>query len=272
MVLGCARSEPATQIPTLAPTKSLPLGTANPTVLPCLQVWRPGPGTTSWQWQLNDLPIDHSIDAEMYDIDLFENDAATVAELHAEGPTVICYINAGGWENWRPDTDQFPETIIGANLDDWAGEMGLGIRNIEILAPILETRMDLCKLKGFDGVEPDNVDGYLNETGFPLSYDDQLRYNIWLADAAHKRGLSNGLKNDMDQIPDLLPHFDWALNEECFQFNECETLVPFINAGHADFNVEYGLETHEFCDKANALGFNSLKKNLGLDAWQEPCD
>jgi len=101
--------------------------------LPVEGVWRPSPGT-SWQWQLNGLPIDHSIEAEMYDIDLFDTDAATVAALHAEGRIVICYVNAGGWEDWRPDAAMFPDAVIGANLDDWEGERWLDIRRIDVFA------------------------------------------------------------------------------------------------------------------------------------------
>ena len=143
----------------------------------------------------------------MYDIDLFDNDTATVSALHAEGRKVVCYVNAGGWEDWRPDAASFPDELIGENLDDWAGERWLDIRRIDLLAPIMEARMDSCQAKGFDGIEPANIDGFLNDTGFPLSYEDQLEYNIWLADAAHARGLSIGLKNDMEQIPDLLAPF-----------------------------------------------------------------
>ena len=208
----------------------------------------------------------------MYDIDLFDSDAAVVEALQAQGRKVVCYMNAGGWEDWRADAAQFPKKVIGANLDNWEGERWLDIRRIEVLAPVMEARMDSCKGKGFDGIEPDNVDGYLNDTGFPLTYEDQLRYNIWLAKAAHERGLSIGLKNDMDQIADLLPHFDWALNEQCFEYDECETLLPFINAGKPVFNVEYELETGEFCQTAKALGFSSMRKNWSLDAWREPCD
>ena len=131
--------------------------------------------------------------------------------------------------------------------------------------------MDLCRDKGFDGIEPDNVDGYTNDTGFLLTYEDQVTFNRWLAVGAHERGLSIGLKNDMDQIPDLLDDFDWALNEQCFQFDECETLAPFIEAGKPVFNVEYELEPDEFCDEAVAMGFNSLKKNWDLDAWRHAC-
>jgi hypothetical protein len=207
----------------------------------------------------------------MYDIDLFENDASVIAALHADGRKVVCYLNAGGWEDWRPDAGLYPEELIGENLDGWPGEKWLDIRQIELLAPLLEARLDLCKQKGFDGVEPDNVDGYLNDTGFPLSYDDQLRFNRWLSAQAHARGLSIGLKNDVEQIADLVSDFDWALNEECFAYQECETLLPFIRAGKAVFHVEYELETSEFCDQANASNFNSMKKGGDLDAWREPC-
>ena len=68
------------------------------------------------------------------------------------------------------------------------------------------------------------------------------------------------------------PYFDWALNEQCFEYNECETLTPFINAGKPVFNTEYELETQEFCARAMALEFRSIKKNWDLDAWREPCD
>ena len=272
-LLGCTDHEPGALVPG-PPAAGVPASSSSSEVVTLKGVhefWSPSPGTT-WQWQLNGLPLDRTVDVEMYDIDLFDNDAATVAALHAEGRKVVCYVNAGGWEDWRPDAPRFPAEIIGANLDDWDGERWLDIRRIDLLAPIMEARMDSCQAKGFDGLEPDNIDGFLNDTGFPLTYDDQLEYNIWLAETAHARGLSIGLKNDMDQIADLLPHFDWALNEECFQYEECDTLLPFIEAGKAVFNVEYGLEASEFCAEAKRLGFNSMKKNLDVDAWRESCD
>lgn len=94
----------------------------------------------------------------------------------------------------------------------------------------MSKRLDLAKSKGCDGVEPDNIDAYIqvNGGGFKVTYQDQLNYNIWLAREAHARNLSIGLKNDVDQVKDLVSHFDWALNEECYQYNECDTLLPFI--------------------------------------------
>ena len=46
----------------------------------------------------------------------------------------------------------------------------------------MEARMDSCRDKGFDGLEPDNIDGFMNDTGYDLTYKDQLAY-IWLAGA-----------------------------------------------------------------------------------------
>ncbi len=232
-------------------------------------IWKPKVNT-SWQWQLT-TPVDLSIDAEMYDIDLFQNDAALVAKLHVAGRKAVCYVSVGTYEPYRPDSAQFPAAVKGKAMSDFPDENWLDIRRWDLLGPIFEKRFDLCKAKGFDGLEPDNVDGYSNDTGFPLTYNDQLEFNRRIAALAHARGLSVGLKNDLDQIGDLLPSFDWALNEQCFQYKECGGLSAFVNAGKAVFNVEYQRKPEQFCAQANSLNFNSLAKNLNLDVYRVPC-
>ena len=231
--------------------------------------WRPAPGT-SWQWQLTGR-IDTSFDVQMYDIDLFDALQSTVDQLHTDGRVVICYFSAGSWEEWRPDADLFPDSVKGNSLEDWPGEKWLDIRQMEVLGPIMTARLDLAVKKGCDGVEPDNVDGYTNDSGFPLTGQHQLTYNTWLAEQAHAPWLSVGLENDLDQVEVLLPYFDWALNEQCFQYNECGTLLPFVHAGKAVFGVEYELEQEAFCPQANAMDFDFLKKRWELDAWRVAC-
>ena len=135
----------------------------------------------------------------------------------------------------------------------------------------MAARLDLAAVKGCDGVEPDNVDGYTNTTGFRLSGADQMAFNTWLAKAAHRRGLSVGLKNDLDQIPTLVSHFDWALDEQCFQYDECDLLTTFIDAGKAVFGVEYRGESSDFCPEATRLGFSWLRKRLDLGPWANAC-
>ena len=232
-------------------------------------IWHP-PLNTSWQWQLT-TPVKQTVKARMYDIDMFDNDAGVVASLHNKGRKVVCYISVGTWENWRPDAKKFPKSVLGKAVNGWPGEKWLDIRRTDILAPIMKSRMDQCQAKGFDGMEPDNVDGYANDTGFPLAYNDQIAYNTFIANEAHGRGLSVGLKNDLDQIADLLSTFDWALDEECFYYSECSKLVPFIKAAKPVFEVEYSLPVNKFCPEANALNFNSMKKHLTLDAYRVPC-
>jgi len=231
--------------------------------------WVPGPRTT-WQWQLSGA-LDLSVAADMYDIDLFDNSADVVGRLHAVGRRAVCYFSAGSWEPGRPDAGEFPEAVKGLALEGWEQERWLDIRRLDVLGPIMERRLDLCRRKGFDGVEADNVDGYANRTGFPLTAADQLRYNRFLADAAHARGLSIGLKNDLEQAAALEPHFDFAIVEQCFQYGECGLLDPFARAGKAVFAVEYDLPAASFCAQAAARGFMAMRKRLALDAWREPC-
>jgi hypothetical protein len=239
--------------------------------VPAPEVWRPAPGT-SWQWQLTDLPVDTSLDVDMYDIDLFDVPQSTIDALHADGRVVVCYFSAGSWEDWREDASSFPPAALGNELDGWPGERWLDVRDTTVRS-LMQARLDLAATKGCDGVEPDNVDGYTNDPGFDIGYGDQLDYNRFLAREAHARGLSVGLKNDLDQVGDLVDHFDWALNEECFSYDECDLLAPFISAGKAVFQVEYGSASlvDTICPEANARDLDTLIKNWDLDAWRISC-
>ncbi len=138
-------------------------------------------------------------------------------------------------------------------------------------SPIIRDRLDRCDAKGFDGVEFDNVEGYQNETGFDLSRADQLAFNRWLADAAHQRGLSVGLKNALGIAEQLEPKFDFAIVEQCFYYRECGLTAPFTEAGKSVLVVEYELSRAQFCDRAASLGVTAMRKHLSLDAWRRPC-
>ena len=229
--------------------------------------WQPKPGT-KWHWQLKgSITTNHKVD--MYDIDLFTSSTALIASLKAKGYKVICYFSAGTYEDNRPDSASFPSAAIGKKMEVW-DEYWLDITN-KTIWNIMAKRLDLTKSKGCDGVEPDNVDGYDNKTGFSLSGNDQLAFNKYLADEAHKRSLSVGLKNDLGQISALVSHFDWALNEECLSYNECGKMTLFITANKAVFHVEYDTTANEICSKMKQYKFDSQAKNWDLDAWYDPC-
>ena len=127
----------------------------------------------------------------------------------------------------------------------------------------MAARLDMIKQKGFDAVEPDNIDGYTISTGFPTTAQDQLNYNKWIADQAHQKGLSVGLKNDIEQASALQPYFDWALSEESYKYNEYSGLTVFTNNSKAVFEVEYDSGTPQ-AGIMNSLHFNSITRDLDL--------
>ncbi len=231
------------------------------------QRWVPPQGV-GWQLQLQG-ELDLSVDVPVYEVDGFDTSAETVARLHEDGRRVVCYISAGSWEDWRPDAASYPESVLGRS-NGWPGERWLDVRRLDVLRPLLSARLDLCRAKGFDAVDPDNVDGFTNDTGFPLTAADQLRFNTWLARAAHRRGLSIGLKNDLDQVRRLSRVFDFAVNEQCLQYDECQALEPFLRRGKAVLHVEYELPLSSICSQVPP-GFSSLRKHEDLTAWRQSC-
>lgn len=231
--------------------------------------YRPDAGI-SWQWQLSET-VNTSYDVDLYDIDLFDSSPELIKSLQSQGRKVICYFSAGSYEQWREDAKDFQSSELGKPLDGWDEERWLDIRSANVSA-IMARRMDLAAEKGCDGVEPDNVDGYTNESGFKLSAADQLSFNRQLASAAHERGLAVGLKNDLDQVPELVAHFDFAVNEQCFEYSECEVLSPFSKAGKPVLNTEYQAQYVDdaaarkaMCQQASSLGLSSLVLPLDLD-------
>ncbi len=233
------------------------------------EIWKPKIGST-WYWQL-DGPINTSRDADVYDIDLEKTPKSVIDELHKKGKKVICYINVGAWENFRADSNKFPKDVIGNQLNGWIDERWLDIKHFNKFKDIIEKRFDMAAKKGCDAIEPDNIDAYIHDTGFNISYEDQIVYNKWLANEAHKRNLSIGLKNDVDQVNELVNYFDFAINEECFKYNECEKLLPFIKNGKAVFHVEYDIEPNIFCKTTLAMGFSSIKSDKSLNGYVIQC-
>jgi len=237
------------------------------------EVWVPKPGTT-FQLQFTG-ELDTTIEAEIYDIDLFDNSQETIQKLHDAGKRVVCYFSAGSWEDWRPDSNDFSKSVIGKDYTGWEGEKWLDIRQLDLIGPIMQKRIALAKEKGCDGIDPDNIDGYNNDTGFPLTPEDQLEFNIWLAKKAHQQGLSIGLKNNPEQATDLLSYYDWALTESCAAQNWCDQLEIFIKNDKAVFQIEYTdtkIDFNQACKDAQRRNFNVILKNRVLDAWVQTCE
>lgn len=260
-------------IPPSAPVRALHALALCCLSLPVLAI-EPIPVGSSFQWQL-DGDFDASVQAQVYDLDLFETPASTVAAIRAGGGRTICYISVGTLENGRPDAARFPAQAVGAVYPQWPDERWLDIRRIDLIGPAMQARLDLCRDKGFDGVEPDNVDAYQQQnTGFAITEADQIAYLRWLSDQAHARGLSIGLKNVPDLAARMEPLFDWALTEDCFAQGWCADLAPFIARGKAVFVAEYSDTAVDFraaCAVLNPERFTPVFKHRNLDAYRRTC-
>ena len=247
--------------------------------------WVPRPGLR-WQVQLQGkvrtnlcaVPYGKSscVRPQVYDIDLYAKDGVTlnntaVTAIHAAGAHAVCYVDAGTWEDWRPDASAYPASVLGAG-NGWPGERWVDIRDTGVLLPIVGARVAKCVRAGFDAVDFDNVDGYENHTGFPLTAAEQLTFNTDLAGIAHAAGLSVGLKNDVGQLTQLEATFDFAVNEQCAQYDECADYDGWTAARKAVVEIEYHLKAKRLCPAADAGGRDAVLKNLALRAtpWK-PC-
>lgn len=232
-------------------------------------VWQPVPGT-SWQIQFTGT-LDTSLKVDAFELDLFDTPQEDIDRLHNQGVKVICYFSAGTLENWRPDAMDFPQSVLGLSLIGWAGESWLDIRQIEVVLPLMSARLNLASKKHCDAVDADNIDGYANVSGFSISYADQIAYDQVLADAAHQLGMSMGLKNNLGQVNDLADRFDFATNESCIAYNECDVLKTFISRNHAVFGIEYSGTLASVCQTAISLKFDTVFKNKNLDGYRISC-
>jgi hypothetical protein len=266
-LVGCGGGSADDGVLPVDPAPDEPIPNDPPAADP--EPYRPPPLAT-WHWQLQgEVNTGYAVD--VYGIDLFDSPSTLIADLQAAGRRVICYFSAGSFEDWRPDAAVFPDAVLGNPLDGWPGERWLDVRAASV-REVMQARLDLAQAKGCDGVDPDNVDAYMQDTGFPLTADDQLDYNRFLAREAHARDLAVGLKNDLEQIPQLVADFDFAVNESCHVYDECDLLAPFVAAGKAVFNAEYAAVYVDdpaaraaLCASALAAGLSTLVLPVELD-------
>lgn len=105
-------------------------------------------------------------DAQVFDVDLFETDAATIAQLQAQNKLVICYFSAGTFEPNRPDIGNFTNADKGATLPQWADEKWLNTRSTTV-RKVMTGRVQLAAEKGCDAIDPDNMGMFRFSPRFP---------------------------------------------------------------------------------------------------------
>lgn len=221
--------------------------------------------------------------------------------MQEAGKTVLCYFNAGAMQNWDADKADFPEEVKGKSLDyPYVGEDGewyVDIRDSRVV-DIMKKRLDGAVDIGCDGVDPDNVDAWIDgstdPTGFGLKPEDYADYLTTLAKYAHSLGtkaggsLLVGQKNAPDIASTLSSVLDFAVLESCREWDFCGDFQSYIEAGKPVFQIEYPKSVEEegslsdedkkfFCEESTTKhgdeGFSKILKFASeqLDGWGQYC-
>ncbi|MGE4130748.1 MAG: endo alpha-1,4 polygalactosaminidase [Bdellovibrionales bacterium] len=254
-----------------------PMPAPTPAPAPQLGSWKlPPAGKVAFDWQISvnsDSNIVPPTGAQVMDVDVFSTSAQKVAELKSKGIYTICYINAGSYQPGLPDSSLYPDYLKIQKDPDWPGEYFLDVTDVfkanSVLARILRSRFQLCKDKGFDAVEPDNLQNDENVRGGLITTQQQLDFNGWVADTVHEYGLAVFQKNGPDKILSkdrtgkmMVEKFDGILNEECQRYNECQPLAEYVKRGKLAIDVEYDVNPN--CSMGNSLGINIIRRDLDL--------
>jgi hypothetical protein len=250
--------------------------------------WRPT-AASEWQWEL-DHPLSltsakdmgtgdtayygevpPNTDPAVYDIDGFQNATETVAALHKLGKKVVCYIEVGAAESYRPDYEQFPAVVLGRTMSGYPAEKYIDIRN-PIVVQIIKNRILMCAQKGFDAIEPDIDESYVDRTGFPLTKEIEEAYMKDLTAYAHSLNVAMWGKNPDDTgdsyAQDMRGTFDAVLTEQCNQYDTCGALVGYA----AVFNAEYSMPLSEFCPSdSRRYTWNGVQFPPALSGGRKPC-
>jgi hypothetical protein len=237
-------------------------------------MWTPSssaPGHYHWQLSTN-FSLSDVLSGQqglvVYDIDGENATAADVMAIHAAGAKAVCYVDVGTLETGRSDYSQFPSSVVGPPVAGWPGENWLVVTaaNQNVILPLMKARFtSWCQSKGFDAIEPDNLDAWSNMVS--VTEADNVAYDIAIADLAHGMSMSIGLKNMLtsassSNVPKILSTFDWALVEQCYEFSECAPYGGFISAGKAVWDVEYNASPD--CTGAGQMHLNAQLRDLNL--------
>lgn len=246
--------------------------------------WRPQPGRLSFNYVLQGA-VSSPLSTDVVIVDLFDTSQAAIKSLTDNGRQVICYFSAGSLEAWRSDAASFPASVRGNPLDGWPDEVYVDVTSTTVRS-LMQARIALAASKKCQclccarllssvaasphaqpprptglAVDADNVDSYSATTGFKTTQAQSIAYVQFLATEAHKLGLAFGLKNALEIVPSVIKSVDFAVIEQSWAYAEVASLKPYVVAGKAVFDVEYGQVLSAFCPSMNAAGISAIQKD-----------
>lgn len=172
----------------------------------------------------------------------------------------VCYVNAfqaqpdalEWWQKKHPDLvlrgkDKRP--VIDEDWNEALLDTSTADKRTR-LAAVVGTWVDGCAKRGFQAVEPDNLDSY-ERSGGRLTKAHNAAFAKLLAARAHAAGLAIGQKNTVDMLADHTKiGFDFAVAEECGEYNECGAyakaysdrvfVIEYQNSGYSRACTAFG--------------------------------
>ena len=160
----------------------------------------------------------------------------------AAGVYSVCYVN--GFQT-QPGADlDAIDTLLLHDGDErvtdpgWPDEVlydDQHPRAAQQVAELVGRALDAVR-QGLPGVDLDNVDSWTRSRGL-LDVDDAEALANLLVSAAHDRDLAVGQKNAAEHSERFRALFDFAVVEECAQYDECEAYTDAY--GELVYAVEY---------------------------------
>jgi len=255
--------------------------------------------------------------ANIWDTDLFQDSntadagiptgrSPVVQAIHAAGHYSICYVEAGAYQVGFPDDSHFATADYGGigntatQMQGYADEYWFdltGFRNYAAgrpgtltgaardIASALSRRFAWCKLEGQDAVEPDDLDGYTNQstsgvTPWGMTQADSAGFERWLVNNIHAHGLAAFQKNDPENTAADAPLYDGMVIEECnYGQDPCSgsggDATAYLAARKPVLNAEYtsdGETAANFCAADTTAGIVGALFDVDLDGMTyEPC-
>ena len=158
---------------------------------------------------------------------------ATCGALHRHRRRVICYLDVGSWESYRPDAGELPA------LGDRPSLRRLPRRALARHQPLPPLRHaarsggSRCARARASTRSSPTTSPVGNRKTRPASRSPAPTSSASTAGSpvrSTRRGMAVALKNDGRQVQQLVDAFDFAIVEQCFQYHECGYYEPFVDA------------------------------------------
>ncbi|KZV84936.1 hypothetical protein EXIGLDRAFT_654578 [Exidia glandulosa HHB12029] len=210
----------------------------------------PVPTTPSTGGTIQSLPANAKFDYQIGGPYAPASDVHVVTRDHTasavSGLYNICYINAF---QTQPGENDFADNLILKNKNggkfedpDWPGEFFLDTSSDASrsgILTVLSKWIDECAAKGFNAIEPDNLDTFTRSDGL-LTKANNLALAKSFTDYAHSKGLAVAQKNtgaEFESDGKTQAGFDFAVAEECQTYGECDSYTDVY--GSSVLEIEY---------------------------------